>query len=119
MARFAASAAEPGGGGALIGPAPQLSRRLGHIANEATHMNGTKRILLVAVLATSALGASAAPVAARSCTGYVNSNKAHLPGSNGRKALGPKFGKNVVSRASHETNIFSPACQALADALNG
>lgn len=79
-------------------------------------MNGTKRILLVAVLATSALGASAAPVAARNCVGFINSTKAQAAGSNSRRALAPNVGK-LTRAAARQTDIFSAECKALADAL--
>jgi hypothetical protein len=79
-------------------------------------MNGTKRILLVAVLATSALGASAAPVAARSCVGYINSTKAQSIGAQSRRALAPNVG-TLTRAAARQTQIFSAQCQALANAL--
>jgi hypothetical protein len=79
-------------------------------------MNGTKKILLVAVLATSTLGASAAPVAARNCVGFINSTKAHSAGSNSRRALARNNG-TLTRAAARQTDIFSAQCKALADAL--
>lgn len=78
-------------------------------------MNGTKKVLLVAVLATSALGASAAPVGARSCVGYINSQKAQSAGSQSPR-LGRERGM-LTRAAARQTNIFSAECKALADAL--
>ena len=77
-------------------------------------MNRLRNVLIVAILVTSALAASAAPVAARSCSGYIHSQLDAAGGS--KRALARNYGK-LARAAAGKTDIYSPECRALAEAL--